>query len=88
MGEVINGVASEYEIIKVKPGNISVASDEVRVPTCRRITYEVTDDGILKVETIHDQYDECMYATSKTIITKDAFIDAYKKYIVKNEDKE
>lgn len=88
MGEIINGVASEYEITKVSSANILTASGEIRYPTYRGITYEVTGDGVLEVETMYDQNNKSMDVTSKLIMSKEAFVDAYNKYIKKEENKE
>lgn len=55
------------------------------VPFGEKVTYEVTDEGIVKIVDTLDQYGESLYGSSQMIIPKEVFVAAYKKYIEEDE---
>ena len=55
------------------------------VPSKEKVTYEVTDEGVVRIVDTLDQYGESLYASNQMIIPKEVFITAYKKYIEKGE---
>lgn len=86
---IINGTASEYEMPrepKFYPNdNITTPfdiSNTLRYGTIRTgIRYVVKDDGIYEEYDILDQYGEEYVTSSRKVFSKDAFIEAYEKYI-------
>lgn len=58
---------------------------KLRVPSGQKVTYEVNDEGIVKVTETFDQDGESMYADKKMIIPKEIFVAAYEKYIKGDE---
>ena len=53
----------------------------LRVPSGQRVTYSAEDDGIREVTDTFDQFGDSMYATTKLVFSKEAFIAAYNAYI-------
>lgn len=56
-------------------------SEYLSVPSGQRATYRVEEDGIHEVIETYDQYGKPMYAQSRMIMSKEAFIEAYNTYI-------
>lgn len=58
---------------------------KLRVPSGQRVTYEANDEGIVKVSETFDQDGESLYRSNQMIISKEVFVEAYKKYIKDGE---
>ena len=58
---------------------------KLRIPSGQKVTYEANDEGIVKVTETFDQDGESLYESNQMIISKEAFVEAYKKYIEDGE---
>ena len=54
---------------------------KLQVPSSQKQSYIVREDGIYSSVETYDQDGECMYAEDRMIISKEAFIEAHKRYI-------
>ena len=63
--------------------NVNVG--KLRIPSGQKVTYEVNDEGIVKVTEIFDQDGESLYGSNEMIVPKEVFMEAYKKYIKDGE---
>ena len=53
----------------------------LQVPTYQEVTYEVREEGIIKIIGTLDQYRRPLYAQEEMIMPKEVFIKAYNAYI-------
>lgn len=80
-------VKMEEKIKELTTDKFSVGdSKETRVATYHDVDYKANDDNIVKVETEYDQYHEEMWSISKIVMSKEAFVEAYNKYIKGEKD--
>ena len=55
--------------------------NRIKTPCGQRVTHKVDANGIHEVVETYDQNGETIYAQSKLIMSKEAFIIAYNTYI-------
>lgn len=54
---------------------------KLQIPSGQKQKYKIDEDGIYSSVETYDQDGEYMYAEDRMIISKEAFIEAYKRYI-------
>lgn len=54
---------------------------KLRIPSGQKQKYKIDEDGIYSSVETYDQDGEYMYAKDRMIISKEAFIEAHKRYI-------
>ena len=54
---------------------------KLRIPSGQKQKYKIDEDGIYSSVETYDQDGESMYAEDRMIISKEAFIEAHKRYI-------
>ena len=54
---------------------------KLQIPSGQKQNYVVREDGIYSSVETYDQDGESMYAEDRMIISKEAFIEAHKRYI-------
>ena len=86
LGRISRGEDTTHDDVKVPTiESISlpfgVNTGRLRVPSGQKVSYEVDEDGIVEITDTYDQDGKSMYASQKMIMSKEAFVDAYKRYI-------
>ena len=64
---------------------VGTHESKLRIPSGQKVTYEANDEGIVKVTETFDQDGESLYESNQMIISKEVFVEAYKKYIEDGE---
>ena len=58
---------------------------KLQIPSGQKQKYKIDEDGIYSSVETYDQDGEHMYAEDRMIISKEAFIEAHKRYIEDGE---
>lgn len=76
-------ITKRTKVIFYRRNNYAVFNKvaKLRIPSGQKQKYKIDEDGIYSSVETYDQDGEYMYAEDRMIISKEAFIEAHKRYI-------